>query len=62
MPLNRYKVAPLGYMREGFRAMLDANLVVIGRVDQVDPGQLQELKKLISKYEHKPTPSQPTNI
>lgn len=50
MPLNRYKVAPLGYMREGFRAMLDADLVIIGRVDQVDPTQLQDLKNLIGKH------------
>ncbi len=49
MPLNRYKVAPRGYMREGFRAMLDADLVIIGRVDQVDPTQLQNLKNLIFK-------------
>jgi len=50
MPLNRYKVAPMGYMREGFRALLDADVVIIGRVDQVDPTQLQDLKKLIEKH------------
>lgn len=52
MPLNRYKVAPLGYMREGFRAMLDADVVIIGRVDQARPDHLKKLKKLI--YRHLP--------
>lgn len=50
MPLNRYKVAPMGYMREGFRAMMDADLVIIGRVDQVDPSQLNTLKELINSH------------
>lgn len=50
MPLNRYKVAPLGYMREGFRALRDADIVILGRVDQVDPTQLQNLKTLINKH------------
>ncbi|MCP4912301.1 MAG: tetraacyldisaccharide 4'-kinase [Oligoflexia bacterium] len=49
MPLENYKVAPLGYMREGFSALKDAKLVVLGRCDQVTLEKREELKKLIRK-------------
>tara|TARA_R110002072_G_scaffold534_6_gene3830 strand:+ start:10271 stop:11332 length:1062 start_codon:yes stop_codon:yes gene_type:complete len=49
MPLDRYKVAPLGYMREGFSALKDAKLVVLGRCDQVTIEKREQLKKLIRK-------------
>ena len=52
MSLDRYKVAPSGYMREGFTALKDAQLVVLGRADQVSSNKLDELKKIISKYNH----------
>lgn len=50
MPLSRYKVAPLGYMREGFHALKDADLVVIGRADLATPAQIVSLKELLSPH------------
>ena len=50
MPMYRYKVAPLGYMREGFQALKDADLVVIGRADLVPASKLLELKELVLPY------------
>jgi len=47
MPLSRYKVAPLGYMREGFQALKDADLVVIGRADLATPSKMSKLKNLL---------------
>jgi tetraacyldisaccharide 4'-kinase len=37
-------------LREGLSALKDADLVVIGRVDQVEKIQVDELKKLIKPY------------
>lgn len=50
MPLSRYKVAPLGYMREGFHALKDADLVVIGRADLARSEKVKELKDLLIPY------------
>jgi tetraacyldisaccharide 4'-kinase len=50
MPLSRYKVAPLGYMREGLSALKDADVVVIGRADQVERSTLSELKKFLQPH------------
>lgn len=50
MPLSRYKVAPLGYMREGMSALKDAEVVVIGRADQVEHSRLAELKKFLRPH------------
>lgn len=50
MPLSRYKVAPLGYMREGFSALKDADLIVIGRADLAKADKVQALRKLILPY------------
>lgn len=50
MSLDRYKVAPSGYMREGFTALKDAELVVLGRADQVTRSKLDALKEIIIKY------------
>jgi tetraacyldisaccharide 4'-kinase len=50
LPLNRYRVAPEGYMREGFSALKDADIVILGRVDQVDKEKVDELKGLIRPY------------
>ncbi len=47
MPFSRYNVAPLGYMREGFQALKDADLVVIGRADMASALRIQKLKDLI---------------
>lgn len=48
MPISRYHVAPLGYMREGMSALKDAEVVVIGRADQVGATQLQDLRSHLS--------------
>lgn len=50
MPLERYKVAPRGYMREGFTALKDADLVVIGRADQASRENIENLKSLVRNY------------
>src|SRR5690606_32028400 len=50
MPASRYKVAPLGYMREGFSALKDADLVVIGRADQATRESIDNLKELVHSY------------
>lgn len=50
MPPERYKVAPMGYMREGFNALNDAELIVIGRASQVPQERLKSLRDLVSKY------------
>lgn len=53
MPLSRYKVAPLGYMREGFHALKDADLIVIGRADLAGSEKVSALKELL--VPHLPT-------
>ncbi len=50
MPLSKYKVAPLGYMREGFSALKDAELIVLGRCDQSSVEQKDKLKSLIREH------------
>lgn len=50
MPLHRYQIMPLGYMREGFSSLKDADLVVIGRADQVDANQKEHLKNLLKPF------------
>jgi len=47
MSLDKYQVAPLGYLREGFSGLKDADLVVIGRADQVSREKIKQLKSLI---------------
>lgn len=50
LPLNRYKVAPLGYMREGFSALRDADLIVLGRSDQVSEKRKLKLQEELLTY------------
>jgi len=50
MSLDKYKVAPRGYMREGFSALKDADLVVLGRADLVTKHKLDNLKRVIKKF------------
>jgi tetraacyldisaccharide 4'-kinase len=50
MPLERYKTAPLGYMREGFSGLKDADVIVLGRSDQVDEIKKNALKELIQSH------------
>lgn len=50
MPFSRYKVAPRGYLREGFSSLKDADLVIVGRVDQVPSEKINQLKEMIVPY------------
>ncbi len=50
MDLSQYKLAPCGYMREGFTALRDADFVVLGRADQASSQQLEGLKNLIRPH------------
>jgi tetraacyldisaccharide 4'-kinase len=50
MPLREYKVAPMGYMREGFHALKDADFVAIGRSDQISSEELTALKNLLEPH------------
>ena len=50
MPLSSYEVAPLGYMRESFYALKDADLIVLGRANIAPKENILELKKLLAPY------------
>lgn len=50
LPLDQYRLAPLGYMREGFHALKDADLIVIGKTDLVSNEQLKDLKALLKMH------------
>lgn len=56
MALDLYKVAPLGYLREGMSALKDADALVISRADLVTPEKLKKLQTLLKRfYHHRPT-------
>ena len=50
MDLSRYKLAPQGYLREGFSSLRDADLIVLGRADQTSEDHLERLKELIKPH------------
>lgn len=50
LPMEQYKTAPLGYLREGPTALKDADAIVISRADQVSKEKLKELKEFIKPY------------
>lgn len=50
MGLDLYELAPVGYLREGLTSLKDADVVVIGRVNQVHAEKKAELVKIISPY------------
>ncbi len=52
MALNLYKVAPLGYLREGMTALKDADAILISRADMVTQEKLQKLVTTISEHFH----------
>jgi tetraacyldisaccharide 4'-kinase len=56
LPLSQYKVAPLGYLREGIHSLKDADAIVISRCDQVEPERVDELLNFISSYHHPDIP------
>lgn len=56
LPLDRYKTAPLGYLREGLSSLKDADAILISRADQVDEEKLESLLKLLGQYHRKEIP------
>lgn len=53
LPIEKYKTAPLGYLREGLTSLKDADAILISRSDQVAEEKVEELLKLLSQY-HRP--------
>lgn len=47
LPLDRYQVAPVGYLREGLSALNDADIVILGRADQATDFQIASLQELL---------------
>lgn len=52
MPLNLYKVAPMGYLREGLSSLKDADAIIISRADMVTDEKRKKLIRLISEHFH----------
>lgn len=50
MDILKYKTFPVGYLREGFGALSDADVIVYTRCDQVDLDKLTSLKSKISPF------------
>jgi tetraacyldisaccharide 4'-kinase len=50
LPFRKYTAPPLGYMREGFSGIKDADLIVLGRSDQVSEAKKESLKQLIQGH------------
>jgi tetraacyldisaccharide 4'-kinase len=52
MPMNLYKVAPLGYLREGLTALKDADALIITRADMVTQKKIDMLMAELSEHFH----------
>lgn len=52
MPMNLYRVAPVGYLREGMTALKDADAILISRADMVTKEKLDKLLSMLSQYFH----------
>lgn len=50
LPLESYKTAPLGYLREGLTALKDADVVLISRADQVEEPKIDSLLNLLRPH------------
>ena len=55
-PLASYRVAPLGYMREDFSALQDADIVILNKTDQVEPAKINALKAMLAPHMRSGTP------
>lgn len=53
LPLDKYRTAPLGYLREGLTALKDADAILISRADQVAEDKIEKLLELLSRF-HRP--------
>lgn len=56
LPLERYKTAPLGYLREGLTSLKDADAIVISRADQVPEEKIENLLDMLSNYNRRDIP------
>lgn len=55
MDFARYKVAPMGYLREGMSSLKNADAIIISRSDIVEKSQLNELTTFLkSQFHHEP--------
>jgi tetraacyldisaccharide 4'-kinase len=56
LPKEMYKVAPMGYLREGLTALKDADAIVLSRCDQVSKDKVEELIDFLAPYHHPDIP------
>lgn len=56
LPLEQYKVAPMGYLREGLSALNAADAIVISRCDLVADEKIETLQKMIAPYHYQNIP------
>ena len=50
LPIDQYKTAPLGYLREGLTSLKDADAILISRADQVEDNKIEELLEFLGEY------------
>lgn len=50
MSFDKYKTAPLGYLREGLSSLKNADVIVITRSDQVDSEKLFQLENMLRPH------------
>lgn len=67
LPLESYRTAPMGYLREGLTALKDADAILISRSDQATEEKVESLLQMLGKYHRKGIPVgrftyQPTGI
>lgn len=56
LPLERYKTAPLGYLREGLTSLKDADAILLSRADQVSEENIEKLLQHIEKFHRRDIP------
>lgn len=56
LPIERYKTAPMGYLREGLTALKDADAILISRADQVAEEKIESLLELLGNYHRRDIP------
>lgn len=56
LPIERYKTAPLGYLREGLTSLKDADAIIISRADQVAEDKIEKLTDLLATYHRRDVP------
>jgi tetraacyldisaccharide 4'-kinase len=56
MPMDKLKVAPLGYLREGLSSLKDADIIIFNKTDLAE---IENLKKMVSTVQHYLPPHTP---